>query len=237
VDKSTGGDFYSYNYIWQVSKDSSNYTSVTNSNGSRLTALPQTSTAWYRVVTESGGCRAISPAVRVALRDKPKVKISLATTTATIGVGNSIQVFAGGAESYEWTPKVDVSNPFVSNPYLSPKQTAVFTVKGIDLFGCTAEDLITVNVDQNYSITPNVIVTPNGDNVNDTWEIRNIQYYPKNSIQLYDSQGGLIKQFDNYSGGWDGTINGVKLPVGNYYYLISINEDASINRGFVTILY
>jgi gliding motility-associated-like protein len=237
VDKSTGGDFYSYNYSWQVSKDSTNFISIANSNNYRITAPPQGSTAWYRVVTESGGCKSTSSSVKVSLRDKPKVKIALATTTATIGVGNSIQVFAGGAETYEWTPKVDVSNPFVSNPFLSPKQTSAFTVKGTDLFGCTAEDVITVNVDQNYSITPNVIVTPNGDTVNDTWEIRNIEFYPKNSIQLYDSQGGLIKQFDNYTGGWDGTINGVKLPVGNYYYLISINEGASISRGFVTILY
>jgi gliding motility-associated-like protein len=171
------------------------------------------------------------------MRDKPKVKISLATTTATIGVGNSIQVFASGAESYEWTPKIDVSNPFISNPFLSPKLSSSFTVKGTDLFGCSAEEVISIKVEQNYSIDPNLILTPNGDNINDTWEIKNIKYYPKNSIQLYDSLGGLIKQFDNYTGGWDGSINGQKLPVGNYYYVISLSDDAAISRGFVTILY
>jgi gliding motility-associated-like protein len=110
-------------------------------------------------------------------------------------------------------------------------------VKGTDLFGCSAEEVISIKVEQNYSIDPNLILTPNGDNINDTWEIKNIKYYPKNSIQLYDSLGGLIKQFDNYTGGWDGSINGQKLPVGNYYYVISLSDDAAISRGFITILY
>jgi gliding motility-associated-like protein len=237
VEKSTGGDFISYNYTWQVSSDSINYRTIVNSNSFKLNAPQQDRTSWYRVLTESGGCNAISKSVKVVLRNKPKVAITLVTNTSSISIGNSIQVFASGAESYEWTPKIDLSNPFISNPYLSPKLTTTFMVKGTDVFGCSAEELITINVDPNYSIIPNLIMTPNGDNINDTWEIKNIKFYPKNSIQLYDSLGGLIKQFDNYTGGWDGTINGQKLPVGNYYYIINLQEDAAMNRGFITILY
>jgi gliding motility-associated-like protein len=146
-------------------------------------------------------------------------------------------VFVSGAKNYEWTPSNFVSNPNSSNPYLSPSTTTNFSVKGIDNFGCFSENNLLIDVKENFLIYPNIIITPNGDQINDFWEIKNIEFYPKNSIQIFDTNGQTIKVLNNYSNDWDGSINGLILPIGTYYYQINLNEGASITEGFFSIIY
>jgi gliding motility-associated-like protein len=238
VENSTGGNFLTYNYTWQYSNDSSGvYVPISNSNSPRFNAPMQDSLRWYRVVTESGGCKNITPSVKVIARSRPEVKINLNTNSAIIGIGNSVQVFSTGAQSYEWTPKYEISNAYISNPILSPLTTTKYTVIGTDNFGCINKDTLTVQVTANYSIEPNKIITPNGDYINDTWEIKNIKFYPDNKITLYDNQGSVIKLFEKYTGGWDATVNNQKLPIGNYYYIINLDNGKTSITGFLTIIY
>lgn len=64
--------------------------------------------------------------------------------------------------------------------------------------------------------------TPNGDGYNDFWQYRpslesgdeNIVY-----IRIFDRYGNLLKQLDPTSLGWDGSINGRRLPESDYWYL------------------
>jgi gliding motility-associated-like protein len=93
-----------------------------------------------------------------------------------------------------------------------------------------------------FQIYPNNVLTPNGDGYNDTWKIKNIEFYPNNSIKIYNSNGQLVKSLglpsepNGYKGDWDGKVNGVKLPTGTYYYMIDLNDGSAIIKGFLTIL-
>jgi gliding motility-associated-like protein len=92
-----------------------------------------------------------------------------------------------------------------------------------------------------FQIYPNNVLTPNGDGYNDTWKIKNIEFYRKNSIKIYNSNGQLVKTLPDagqtgYTGNWDGKVNGIKLPPGTYYYMIDLEDGSAIIKGFLTIL-
>jgi gliding motility-associated-like protein len=80
-------------------------------------------------------------------------------------------------------------------------------------------------------VPPTVVVpnafTPNGDGINDLWNIKSIEAYPKCIVSVYSRYGTLIYQSKGYPRSWDGTSNGTPVPTGTYYYIINLNEDNS----------
>lgn len=62
--------------------------------------------------------------------------------------------------------------------------------------------------------------TPNGDNMYDTWQIMNSAKEPNNKIYIYDRYGKLITQLKPNDFGWDGTLNGRKLPSSDYWFTL-----------------
>lgn len=69
---------------------------------------------------------------------------------------------------------------------------------------------------------PNVF-SPNGDGINDTWEIPNLDRIPEATITIYDRKGTIIFKSKGYNQPWDGTLNGTKLEPGAFDYAISTN--------------
>ena len=70
-------------------------------------------------------------------------------------------------------------------------------------------------------LVANDIVTPNGDGVNDTWEIRQIQRFPGTNVRVYNRWGNEVFSSNNYGNDWAGTgPGGDTLPSGSYYYQI-----------------
>ena len=79
-------------------------------------------------------------------------------------------------------------------------------------------------------------ITPNGDNVNDTWNILNIERYPDNEVSIYTRAGIRIYQSSGYTSEWDGIYNGEVLPAGPYYFVIKIPKFDRKYTGTVSIL-
>lgn len=76
---------------------------------------------------------------------------------------------------------------------------------------------------------PNVI-TPNGDGYNDYFTIRGLELYPNAHIQIFDRYGKIFvnrKIGSNFI--WDGKYQGRVLPSGDYWYIITIDEDKKIS--------
>jgi len=100
--------------------------------------------------------------------------------------------------------------------------------------GCVASDSIYIKVLLKLQI-PNVF-SPNGDGINDIWEIKNLSDYSNSRVQVYNRYGQLIYHSIGYSQSWDGTINGKPLPIGTYYYLINTDISSKPLSGTITIL-
>lgn len=81
-----------------------------------------------------------------------------------------------------------------------------------------------------------VVFTPNGDGVNDTWEIKGLWACPENRLEIYNRQGKRIYVAEPYDNEWDGkTDKGDLLPAGNYVYIFKI-KDGETYQGIVSII-
>jgi gliding motility-associated-like protein len=79
--------------------------------------------------------------------------------------------------------------------------------------------------------------TPNGDGINDYWQLGDLAAYPQALVQVFNRYGQQVYQSKGYSIPWDGTYKGSPLPVGTYYYIINLGSSAcSILSGYVAIL-
>lgn len=112
-----------------------------------------------------------------------------------------------------------------------------FYLEVIDVNGCSAVDSAFI------SIVPLVDVvsgfTPNGDGMNEFWEIGNADFYPSLTVEVYNRWGELLYRSEGgYGRPWDGNYNGNPLPIGTYYYVITIDEPEykTTLTGPVTIL-
>ena len=83
-------------------------------------------------------------------------------------------------------------------------------------------------------------ITPNGDGLNDFFEIRGIADYPNNNVKIYNRWGVLVFETDGYNesdnvfrGVSNGraTINqGRELPTGTYYYILTFGAETPEGR-------
>ena len=117
-----------------------------------------------------------------------------------------------------------------------------FTSRGITCGVTPVTFTITVNPSP-PTITPapqNIIIsnafTPNGDGINDTWDIKNLNAYPKCTVMIYNRWGENVYSSIGYGVPWDGTYHGAALPVGVYYYIIDRKNALKVLSGYVTII-
>jgi gliding motility-associated-like protein len=66
--------------------------------------------------------------------------------------------------------------------------------------------------------------TPNGDGINDTWNIKGLNQ-PDAKIFIFDRYGKLIKQLNTTELGWDGTFIGTQSPSTDYWFTLDYKEN------------
>ncbi|MXN92364.1 T9SS type B sorting domain-containing protein [Flavobacterium sp. Sd200] len=108
--------------------------------------------------------------------------------------------------------------------------TGIYTVYVRDQFRC-GFDHKTV-----YLLMYPKYFTPNGDGVNDTWFIKySTAAEPGLTVQIYDRFGKLIEGFNSNSRGWDGTLNGTKLPADDYWFMVR-RQNGEEYRGHFSLI-
>ena len=102
--------------------------------------------------------------------------------------------------------------------------------------GCETEPLIlTVSLD-NCAVDDIVIYdgfSPNGDGVNDTFPLENIELvFPNYVITFFNRWGNLVYTGNRNKPEWNGNLNGnsKELPVGVYYYVLNLNDSKNRQR-------
>ncbi len=158
--------------------------------------------------------------VHVTVNQTPVVR---ASRSNDIDCSNLISTLsANGAYSYEWQPSSNLTNPDISSPIAKLSATTQFTVKGTSENGCSSFDSVTVIVTktgQNAFSVPNAF-TPNGDNLNDCFGIRNWGSVTLQQFTIYNRWGQKVFETNDPNACWDGTFQGVMQPAGSFVYLI-----------------
>jgi gliding motility-associated-like protein len=155
----------------------------------------------------------------------------------TIVAGQSVTLDGSGADTYSWNPTNTLSAPSSATPTASPTVTTTYTLTG-SRDGCTSTDNVTIFISQPIT-APNAF-TPNGDGINDFWEISGINRFPNAIVEVYSRWGQRLFSSVGYATPWNGTHNGDYIPEGTYYWVIQLNdssiEDSEPITGYVAIV-
>ncbi|WP_428331533.1 gliding motility-associated C-terminal domain-containing protein [Mucilaginibacter sp.] len=189
------------------------------------------------IVTTSGGCSVPNSGSPVTITVNPVPAIDL-NANEQILAGSSIVLkpqITGNIATYSWTPATGLSDAAIADPVASPEVTTTYQLKVISTAGCFATAPVTINVGQQINV-PNVF-TPNGDGINDLWNIKYLSNYPTCSVSVFNRYGLQIFHSVGYGKPWAGTYNNKKLPTGTYYYIIDLKDGSKPLSGSVTIIY
>jgi gliding motility-associated-like protein len=144
----------------------------------------------------------------------PITYVSSNTAVATVSAAGVIHIVGTG------TTTITASQSGNANYSAATPQSQSFIVTQLASI---------VNIDNTFS--------PNGDGVNDLWNIPDLAAYPQCLVNVYNRYGAKIFQSRGYPKAWDGSYKAGKVPAGVYYYLITLG-DATYTRlsGYVTII-
>lgn len=196
-------------------------------------ASPVESTLYVVAVTNND-CE-VSDSVLVTVNENPVAnagpdKIIIKGQSATLDGS------AGGTDvTYLWTPDINISSTSTLAPIVNPDTNQVYTLNVYSNKGCkTATDSVQVKVYQQLYI-PNAF-TPNGDGINDTWDIETLQAYPGAEVKVFNRYGQIVFDNNGKNVSWDGTFKGEPQQAGAYVYLIDLKNNTPVIKGIVYII-
>ncbi|RQO70426.1 hypothetical protein DBR43_20630 [Pedobacter sp. KBW06] len=192
-------------------------------------------TTVYGVTVSNGACESTAYVVVNVLKEV----MADAGSNRAIIEGQSITLngkVSGDHVRYFWTPSNYLDDPSKLNPIASPPEDITYTLNVWSEEGCPGSTAdVSIKVYKKLEI-PNTI-TPNGDGINDIWNIAALESYPGAEVKIVNRYGERI--FSSGSSGpksWDGKRKGVNVPVGTYYYMIDLHDGQKILTGSITIL-
>ncbi len=130
---------------------------------------------------------------------------------------NNIEIVVDGDGAYEYAIN---GGEFQDSPIFLDVPPGVNTVIINDKNGCGTTDPIPFLV-----VGYPKFFTPNGDGVNDFWNIKGIETLVSPVIFIFDRYGKLLKQMEQNTLGWDGTYIGKPMPSSDYWFKMEYSRD------------
>ena len=180
------------------------------------------------------GCDSIYNIHNIIIQPKPTITVTkdiyvLPNTPITL-TPNYTQ-----DDSYSWNPATFLDDPTAKYPTCIPAKDITYKIEVFNAIGCSDTASLKIFVAK-MPVIPNVF-SPNGDGINDTWDIININTYPRNTVQVFNRYGRKI--FSSFPGAykaWNGKYNGKEVAIGVYYYIINLDPTKPILTGSITVL-
>ncbi|MXV52696.1 T9SS type B sorting domain-containing protein [Pedobacter sp. HMF7647] len=224
-------------YQWQnfengAWKDIPGFTGI--SEEAKITGIAGQEYKYRLAVTQHGAnsasCRVYSDSVVVPVSLMIKAD---AGKDRTVFQGTSFELESkvSGATSYNmhWEPQqylADVNGKTICTPL----EDITYTLIAESTDGCNtyAEDQVHIHVNKKL-VVPNTF-TPNGDGINDKWEVAGLNTYLNCSVVVFNRYGQAIFKSKGYEHPWDGNYNGKPIETGSYMYVIDPgNGDAKFS--------
>ena len=140
------------NYVWSPSAG------LSSNTGSTIIASPTNTTSYIVQGLLPTGCYSTDT---VSIGVNPLPTIAINPGSASICIGDSINLSASGALTYNWSPTAGINNSSSSSIIAFPTSTTQYNVIGSDNNGCIDSSTITVNVNP----LPIVSVNPNSPGI------------------------------------------------------------------------
>lgn len=192
--------------------------------------MPNQSTRFKVDVTDSNNC--LDSAFTNVWVQLPLL-VHLRDTSIIIGESFRPDITDPAVETYNWTPALNVSCAYCSDPVLSPLETTNYVIAVTDTSHCfTTNHPFLLTVEKKYSVDLPNTFSPNNDGINDRvfvkgWGIKEIV-----AFKIHNRFGQLVYDSNNINEGWDGFYKGVPLPIETYSYMISVRtfENTTLSK-------
>lgn len=181
-------------------------------------------------VTDEFGCTGEDD---VQVNPLPQPEFPLPDTFELIH-GGSITIdadeYGGPWSDYLWEQCLGCNNVIVVNVAGS------YSVYVFDENGCSAFQNFIV-IESLKDINETLLITPNGDNINDILIINGIEQFPDNEIFVVNRWGDQVFHAKPYMNDWGGEgSDGSLLTQGTYYYILRNVGSQIPQRGDIVIL-
>ncbi|MBS1531541.1 MAG: gliding motility-associated C-terminal domain-containing protein [Bacteroidetes bacterium] len=207
----------------------------------RLAATTVVGNYTGNIVLSTAGATDLNVNMPISIVERALLTVTAPDVTRAYGVPNP--VFAPEYQGF-------VNGDDQSKLDILPTLTTTATISSaagqyaIHVSGGSSHNYTIIPVDGTLTITPspseiNVpnAFTPNGDGINDFWNIKQLTDFPQCIVSVYSRYGGLVFQSHGYAKPWDGTSSGSPVPAGTYYYIINPNLDGlPVLSGYVAVL-
>lgn len=141
---------------------------------------------------------------------------------------NKITIMAIGDGDYEYAIG-DSNGPYQDSPILenvSPGQMTIF-VRDKNGCGITDEEVSVIGFPRFF--------TPNGDGINESWNLIGVSDDSKIAVSIFDRYGKLVYEVrPTDQNGWNGMSNGKSLPASDYWFKIQM-EEGRVYKGHFTL--
>jgi len=189
-------------------------------------------TTTYTVTVSNGNC---TETVDVTISVLQKAKAD-AGEDKKILAGQSValngKASGDGALTYAWKPTTYLDDPSKLNPIATPPTDITYTLTVTSACNETTDEVF-VKVYPKIAI-PNAF-SPNGDGINDTWNVSAAIAFTNPQLKIFNRNGQILYQSKGAFKPWDGKFNGHELPVAAYYYTLFLNEDFKPFTGWILL--
>lgn len=218
-------------WVWDLGKGNSsgiqNPVRVYQDSGSFNTSLH---------VYSAAGCGSDTASITLTVYPLPVLIMGTKSTAVLEGGEVKLQpsFVYGNMLSYLWTPPMYLSSDTAFSPVSKPVNDITYTLTVLAEGGCSVSDTIFIKVLKSPEV-PNAF-SPNGDGVNDTWNIKYLESYPGATVDVFNRYGQIVYRSLGYTRPWDGRVQGSPLPIGTYYYIINPKNGKPPITGSITII-
>ena len=143
---------------------------------------------------------------------------------------NTVEIIATGTGELVYS--IDDDTDFQSSNFFYDVPSGIHEVYVKDINGCG-----TVGPVEIYVLGIPTFFTPDGDGVNDTWNLKgsSINFNGNAKARIFDRHGKFLKELFGTDLGWDGSYNGRQMPSDDYWYVIEL-EDQRILKGHFSLV-
>ena len=163
------------------------------------------------------GCTyALATSVRLA---EPPGSLNISLNPEGFGKTYEVEALVEGDFSYIFQLDAEMSNPSGSFQNVLPgtHRLTIFTEDGCQVL--TREFQI-------FGYPP--FFTPNGDGINDLWNLLGTDGLEVDSVSIFDRFGRLLHVIEGSGQGWDGTSNGRQMPASSYWFRVAYESGGQL---------
>lgn len=193
--------------------------------------------SYHAALMNSDGCK-IETAVQPILIDEPRPGITYPLEYAVLDLPLQLEARQFGVSS-TWSPAIWLDNPASYTPVFDGLADQLYLVEIKTAAGCVTIDTQMVKTVKQVEVNVPTAFTPNNDGLNDflrpiLFGIKEMKYF-----RIFNRWGQLIFETKTELPGWNGTLNGEKVPTQVVVWVmegIGVDNKKYIRKGTSTLI-